>query len=118
MQCRHGVKTSLAYEELPKDMAEELKALLFRHVKELCTNAIKHGKAKNIRIELVCKADETVLTVESDGLEFPEEPGTRGTGMGLHIMNHRADIIGASLDIRKAARGGTIATCSFRNHGR
>jgi nitrate/nitrite-specific signal transduction histidine kinase len=33
--------------------------------------------------------------------------------MGLQIMDHRADIIGASLDIHRADGGGTIVTCLF-----
>ncbi len=57
--------------------------------------------------------DKSVLTIENDGLDFPEEFEARGTGMGLQIMDHRADIIGASLDIHKAAKGGTIVICSF-----
>jgi nitrate/nitrite-specific signal transduction histidine kinase len=35
--------------------------------------------------------------------------------MGLHIMNYRAKMIGASLDIRRGADGGTIVICSFHN---
>jgi PAS domain S-box-containing protein len=96
----------------------EVAAHLYRITQEAITNAIKHGKAQSVHVELVCREDRNVLTIENDGLDFPEELGTRGTGMGLHIMNHRADMIGASLDIRKAAGDGTIVSCSFRNHGR
>ena len=35
--------------------------------------------------------------------------------MGLNIMNYRAKMIGASLDIRRGAGGGTIVLCSFHN---
>jgi nitrate/nitrite-specific signal transduction histidine kinase len=35
--------------------------------------------------------------------------------MGLSIMNYRASIIGASLNIRRGAGGGTIVICSFHN---
>ncbi|MHC4557041.1 MAG: MEDS domain-containing protein [Planctomycetota bacterium] len=93
----------------------ELATHLYRITQEAITNAIKHGKAKNIRVELDRERDKSVLTVENDGLDFPEEFEARGTGMGLQIMDHRADIIGASLDIHKATKGGTIMTCSFPN---
>ncbi len=104
-------------EPVPIDNAE-VAAHLYRITQEAITNAIKHGKAQSVQVELACRGDRNVLTIENDGLDFPEELGTRGTGMGLHIMNHRADMIGASLDIRKAAGDGTIVSCSFRNHGR
>lgn len=93
----------------------EVAAHLYRIAQEAITNAIKHGKTKNVRVELARRGDENVLTIENDGLDFPEELVARGAGMGLHIMNHRADIIGASLDIRKLAEDGTIVRCSFRN---
>ena len=113
-----GVRCALECDEtVPIDDAE-VATHLYRIAQEAITNAVKHGKAKNIRVELARKKDETVLTVENDGRDFPEEPESRGAGMGLHIMNHRADIIGASLDICKAAKDGTILTCSFRNNRR
>ncbi|MHC4167291.1 MAG: sensor histidine kinase [Planctomycetota bacterium] len=79
------------------------------------TNAVKHGQTKNIQVEFVCKKDKTVLSIENDGLDFPEKFDRRGRGMGLQIMDHRADIIGASLEIGKGPEGGTIVTCSFPN---
>jgi len=86
---------------------------LYRITQEAITNAIKHGKAKPIQVELARRKDDLVLTVENDGLDFPAEFEARGTGMGLQIMDHRADIIGASLDIHRAAEGGTMVICSF-----
>ena len=93
----------------------EVATHLYRIAQEAITNAIKHGKTKNIRIELIHEKDKSILKVENDGRDFPEEFEARGTGMGLQIMDHRADIIGASLDIQKAPEGGTILTCSFSN---
>jgi len=99
---------------IPIDDAE-VATHLYRITQEAITNAIKHGKTKNILVELARERDKYVLKVKNDGLDFPEEFEARGTGMGLQIMDHRADIIGASFDIHKAAEGGTILTCSFSN---
>ena len=89
---------------------------LYRIAQEAITNAIRHGKAKNIRIELVSNPLESVLTVKSDGLDFPDIPDTN-KGMGLRIMDYRAEIIGGSLSIRKGADGGAIVACVFPNRG-
>ncbi|MFC1677490.1 PAS domain S-box protein [Planctomycetota bacterium] len=86
---------------------------LYRITQEAINNAIKHGKPKQIWIRLQWMEDKFVLSIENDGLDFPEEPQQRKTGMGLHIMNHRADIIGATLDIHKPSKGGTIVKCIF-----
>jgi PAS domain S-box-containing protein len=93
----------------------EVAVHLYRIAQEALTNAIKHGKAKNIQIGLTCSRNKYVLTIRNDGLDFPKEFEARGTGMGLQIMDHRVDIIGGSLDIHKAAEGGTIVTCTFPN---
>ncbi|MHC4544779.1 MAG: MEDS domain-containing protein [Planctomycetota bacterium] len=95
----------------------EVAVHLYRITQEAITNAIKHGKAKNILIDLGCDRDKSVLTVRNDGLDFPKEFEARHTGMGLQIMDHRVDIIDGSLDIRKRPKGGTIMTCTFTSKG-
>jgi len=87
---------------------------LYRMAQEAINNAIKHGRAKNIVIELTSDGDKSLLTVKSDGLDFPGMQ-VKSKGMGLQIMDHRAEMIGGSLDIRKATEGGTIVACEFPN---
>lgn len=85
---------------------------LYRIVQETINNAVKHGKAKNIWIELAARQGASVLTIENDGIDFHET--ARATkGMGLRIMEHRAEMINASLDVTKRPDGGTIVTCMF-----
>ncbi|UCE99332.1 MAG: MEDS domain-containing protein [Planctomycetota bacterium] len=100
-----------SYMPLPVDDAA-VAMHLYRITQEAVTNAIKHGGAKNIHIELVHDGDKSVLRVKSDGIDFPGMQ-VKSKGMGLQIMNHRAEIIGGSLDIRKGDTGGTIACCTF-----
>jgi PAS domain S-box-containing protein len=88
---------------------------LYRIAQEAVTNAIKHGKARHIRMKLAGGSDQSVLTIQNDGVDFPEKLDEKGAGMGLHIMNHRVEIIGGSLDIRSGPEGGTVVTCAFPN---
>ena len=87
---------------------------LYRITQEAINNAIKHGQTKNIKVTLNSCSDTSTLTVLSDGMDFPEEIES-ASGMGLHIMQHRADLIEGSLNIRKNNSGGTIVTCIFPN---
>jgi signal transduction histidine kinase len=89
---------------------------IYRIVQEAVTNAVKHGKAKNINIKLHLTKKGTVLSIENNGLDFPKL-SPRRKGLGLKIMKYRTDLIGGSLDIRKADKGGTIVTCKFPNGG-
>jgi signal transduction histidine kinase len=82
---------------------------LFRIAQEAVSNAIKHGRARHVTISLAQDGDDVVLEVRDDGSGF-REPTAESAGMGLHIMRHRAAMIGARLAIRKA-KPGTVLTC-------
>lgn len=89
---------------------------LYRIAQEAITNAVKHGKATEITIDLTPYEERIVLTVENNGLGFPLAPACEG-GMGLKIMHHRAEVINGLLDVRQGADGGAIVTCVFSNKG-
>ncbi len=84
---------------------------LYRIVQESINNAIKHGKASNIQIECVRENGVWALTVTDNGKGFTApEPGTE-TGMGLHIFQYRADLIGAKISVRRGNQDGCVVTC-------
>ena len=85
---------------------------LYKIAQEAVTNAIKHGKARKVGITLTNGSDKVVLQIKNDGLPFPDLE-SRSTGMGLKIMNYRASIIGASLEIKGTGASGTLVTCSL-----
>ncbi len=89
---------------------------LFRIAQEAVSNAIKHGKARRIEIQLKAAGERTVLSVKDYGVGFPKKlPGKRG--MGLRIMHYRTNLIGGSLVIEKNPEGGTTVTCSIQANG-
>jgi signal transduction histidine kinase len=88
-------------------------ANLYRIAQEAVNNALKHAKAQHISVDLEAVEEEITLTIRDDGVGISRE--STGRGMGLYIMNHRARLIGASLDVRRGAAGGTIVNCSFLN---
>jgi len=57
---------------------------------EAATNAVKHGKAREIEISLEMKLERIILTVRDDGRGFLPPAGTT-KGMGLRIMHYRAE---------------------------
>jgi signal transduction histidine kinase len=90
---------------------------LYRIAQEAITNAVKHGKTQNVRVELTADNDSVMLRVENDGLDFSEQTD-KGKGMGLSIMRYRAEMIDGSLDIGRRAGGGTCITCLIANVAR
>jgi PAS domain S-box-containing protein len=79
-------------------------------------NAVKHGKAAHIVIRLCAEDGKITLLVKDDGIGFPVNFWTEpNSGMGVHIMKYRAEMIGGSLVIRRGAEGGTVLSCVFPN---
>jgi len=83
---------------------------LYKIAQEALTNAIKHGKAKQVSIQLTNGSNRLALTIRNSGAPFPSVVG-RSAGMGLRIMNYRANLIGASLEIKPGDPEGTVVTC-------
>jgi len=87
---------------------------LYRIAQEAVTNAAKHGKARNITIELSSVEDLCILSVKNDGRDFQKSSRPKN-GLGLKIMEYRANLIGGVLDVRKGKNHGTVVTCTVRN---
>jgi PAS domain S-box-containing protein len=86
---------------------------LFRITQEAINNAVKHGKAKRVVISLKPDNDKIKLTVTDNGRGFPNPPGKKSTGMGLHIMKYRAGMADAALEVQSTTGAGTVVTCVF-----
>lgn len=83
---------------------------LFRIIQEAVNNAAKHSQAKNIAIK-VSRCDGVIaVSVTDNGIGYPES-GPRHTGMGINIMDYRARMIDACLEIHRIPSGGTAVTC-------
>lgn len=101
---------------LPEAVANHL----YRIAQEAVTNAIKHGKAKHVTIELAgrgvpAEPPQLILTVKDDGVGMPDVlPEKRG--IGLRIMQYRAHVIGGTLTAERDPAGGTIVRCTVAPH--
>jgi PAS domain S-box-containing protein len=84
---------------------------LYSIVQEAVANAIRHGKARHIDIELKDNSDHIVMSVRDDGIGFPEKG--KFQGLGLHTMRYRAETIGAFLEIKSSPRRGAEVLCAI-----
>jgi signal transduction histidine kinase len=85
---------------------------LYRIAQEAITNAVKHARPGQIEVRLGKSGNEITMTVKDDGVGISENPEEK-SGIGFQIMKHRADMIGATLDIQSEINKGTIVTCTF-----
>jgi PAS domain S-box-containing protein len=85
---------------------------LYHVAQESVNNAIKHGHAHNILIRLTEENGRGTLLINDDGSGIAENRGN-SQGMGLHIMNYRAGMIGGTLEVAPDRVQGTTVTCTF-----
>jgi len=90
-------------------------ATQFFHIaEEAVANAVHHGRAQHIRISLELTDDEATLTVTDDGSGLAEN-FSKQSGLGLRLMRHRADLLGATFGIESLPERGTRVTCTVPN---
>jgi signal transduction histidine kinase len=88
---------------------------LYRIVQESISNALKHGNARNIEIACTARDGVSTLTVTDDGSGFIHPDSEQGVGIGLHLFQYRARLIGARITVARGANGGCRVTCSMEN---
>lgn len=79
---------------------------------EAVANAAKHGAPRNISITLTTANGRCSLCVQDDGMGFSQD-GVAHAGMGLRIMQYRARVIGATLNLQSQPGSGTKVICAF-----
>ncbi len=107
VEKKYGLKTEFVDEideRLRKTLEDNVRAVLFRNVRELLTNVIKHAKAGNVSVHLKSEDRLMNVIVEDDGVGFdpqaapPEGEEKRGYGL-FSIRERMADMEG-SFDIQ------------------
>jgi signal transduction histidine kinase len=102
--CRLEVKPSFRIED------DAAAAHLYRIAREAVINANKHAQAREIIVKLQRSRREMVLHVIDDGVGLSNERKLK-QGLGLHIMNYRAQLMGGRLEIDSPKNRGTRVSC-------
>jgi two-component system sensor kinase FixL len=89
---------------------------LFRIVQEAINNAVKHAHPREILVRPELSNGTIRVTVVDDGVGFVAGTRSRnGSGMGMRIMQYRAGVIDATLEVRRQAGRGTAVVCQINN---
>lgn len=78
---------------------------LYRIVQEATSNAVKHGNANKVIIGMETNSDKLTLTIQDNGTGFPDD-WDKNKGLGVRIMQYRANLIGANMQIKESKLGG------------
>jgi signal transduction histidine kinase len=96
---RSDARVRLAAEQIPENLSEELKTGIYRITQEALHNSVRHGAARNIRIELHHSAGNIELSIQDDGKGFL---AGQEKGMGLLGIEERVTHLGGSFHIESA----------------
>ena len=104
-----GVRIELQVDLGDADLLADVALALYRGAQEGVTNALRHGHAMHVRVELRRdddpQADAALLTVTDDGQGLPAEPASSGHH-GLRWLAERTQSLGGSFRIDdRAPRG-------------
>ena len=102
------VETHLEVPDLPLDpvQAAHLAAIL----SEALSNAVRHARARRVRVEAQMDSGRCLLRIQDDGVGMALD---RPEGMGLRSMRERALLLGGFLRIESAPGQGTCVCVEF-----
>ncbi len=87
---------------------------LYRIAQESISNAVKHGKASNITLDLKTENGSLKLSVKDDGIGFSKsQKKQKKTGMGINIMRYRANILSGRIEIFETDNQETKVVCTI-----
>jgi signal transduction histidine kinase len=109
----HGIRVIVEDDGLPKQTGEDVRYLLFRSVRELLMNVVKHSRAGSIRVSLERSLDSIRITVADDGLGFEGVSAIhKNGGFGLFTIRERLKGAGGSCEIVSILGAGTTVILS------
>lgn len=111
----HGIKAQLEHNGNIKELDEDKCILLFRSVKELLMNVVKHADAKNVLVSIRQVDGQTHVSVEDDGIGFEVSHASAvsasvAKGFGLFSIRDRMEQFGGRIDIDSQRNMGTRVT--------
>lgn len=111
IQQKHGIRTEFEDDAQPKPLNDDVCALLYRAVRELLINVIKHAQARYVKVSICRSNDNMRINVVDDGVGF--KPPTDGfdlsktVGFGLFSIRERLSYLGGSVEIESRPGEGT-----------
>lgn len=85
---------------------------LYRIAQEAISNAVRHGHARFVKVTLATVSENLQLTIRDNGTGLKTNK-LRERGLGMRIMEYRAQMIGGTLKVRRNAKGGTLVECQI-----
>ena len=110
LQKQFGLQVKVIRVGGEKHLNEAARVLLFRIVRELLTNVVKHAQANQVLITLQNTGAHLHLQVADNGIGFDKSQVSMFAGFGLFNIQERLGDLGGYLDLVTTPGKGTAAT--------
>ena len=106
VEKKHGIETEFEDDGLPKPLDDDIRVILFRNVRELLINVVKHARAKKIKVSIQKVGSRIRVSVEDDGVGFDSAKAesliTSKEAFGLFSIRERLEHLGGNLEIESS----------------
>jgi len=114
IEDKHGIATQFEDDGRPKPLDDDIRVLLFRDVRELFINVVKHAHAHKVKVAIRKVGKKIQVSVEDDGVGFdPAEAAStaaKRAEFGLFSIRQRLEELGGHLEIESEPGRGCKVT--------
>jgi signal transduction histidine kinase len=118
---RHGLDVRVVVEQEVGVIAEDARIALFRAVRELLYNVVKHAGVRSAEVRMGRDDREVWIRVLDDGSGFDVAEAQAREGLsatfGLFSLRERLSALGARMEIDSASGAGTVVLLRAPVHG-
>ena len=112
----HGLNFAFNDNGEAKSLNSDLQAILFRCIRELMLNTVKHAQAKNLTVAIAREGEEISFAIADDGCGFDpslQDTRTEEAGFGLLSVREHLVMMGGACRIQSAPGQGTRITLTI-----
>lgn len=109
VEKRGGVHIELQADDVPKPLEDAMAAVVFRSVRELLLNVVKHARSPTAMVALRQRGDQLDIEVADHGVGFrlDDAASHAASGFGLFSIREQIGRLGGTLSVATAPGQGT-----------
>jgi PAS domain S-box-containing protein len=110
MKRRHALTVELSVEGDMDAMADSVRVLLYKAIREMLFNIVKHAQVDEAHVSVTRRDEQVEVVVRDHGKGFDVEAvlnNKSGTGLGIFSIRERLNLLGGQLDVQSTEGAGS-----------
>lgn len=102
IETKYGINTHISSEKEKFNLEDTTRLLLFRSIRELLINVVKHARAKNLNVNILTQNGMMEIRIQDDGIGFDSKSDLtrlKSKGYGLFSIQERMEDLGGYMKI-------------------